>query len=74
MPDDPTIRAALKQDYIGFARNELKLRQEVGYPPFSRMVRIIIRDQEPEKLFKLSEELAADILQAAVPEGDELPM
>jgi primosomal protein N' len=34
------------------------------------MVRIIIRDQEPEKLFKLSEELAADILQAAVPEGD----
>jgi primosomal protein N' (replication factor Y) len=70
MPDDPTIRAALKQDYVGFAKHELKLRQEVGYPPFSRMVRIILRDQEPEKLFKLSEDLAADILEAAVPEGD----
>ncbi len=61
MPDDPTIRFALKQDYVGFATAELKMRKEVGLPPFSRMVRIILRDQEPEKLHTLSGNLAAAV-------------
>src|SRR5207302_356596 len=34
-------------------------------PPFSRMVRIILRDQDLEKLTKLSEEIAA-MLSAAI--------
>jgi primosomal protein N' (replication factor Y) len=59
LPDDPTIRAAIKQDYAGFARTELAHRKEVGLPPFSRMVRIILRDQELDKVTKLGEELAA---------------
>ena len=59
LPDDPTILAAIKQDYAGFAQSELKHRREVGLPPFTRMVRIILRDQESEKLTKLAEELAA---------------
>jgi primosomal protein N' (replication factor Y) len=64
LPDDPTIQAAIKQDYIGFARKELLSRREVGLPPFARMARIILRDQEPEKLHKHSEELAADLAAA----------
>jgi primosomal protein N' (replication factor Y) len=59
LPDDPTIRAAIKQDYAGFARTELAHRKEVGLPPFSRMVRIILRDQDLDKVTKLGEELAA---------------
>jgi primosomal protein N' (replication factor Y) len=70
MPDDPTIRAAIMQDYVGFARTELGHRKEVDLPPYSRMVRIVLRDQEQEKLLKHSEDLAADILEAAAPEGD----
>jgi len=61
MPDDPTIRAALKQDYAGFAKTELAARRELNYPPYSRMVRIILRDQELEKLGQLSDELAGDL-------------
>jgi primosomal protein N' (replication factor Y) len=59
LPDDPAILAAIKQDYAGFAHSELKHRREVGLPPFSRMGRIILRDQDLEKLTKLGEELAA---------------
>ena len=70
MPHDPTIQAAIKQDFAGFARTELAARKEVGLPPFTRMVRIVLRDQEEEKLFKHSEELAAAIHEAAAPEGD----
>jgi primosomal protein N' (replication factor Y) len=70
MPDDPTIKAAIRQDFVGFAKTELQHRRDVGLPPFTRMVRIVLRDQEEEKLFKLSEELAADIAEAAAAEGD----
>ena len=61
MPDDPTINFALRHDYAGFAARELKLRQEVGLPPFTRMVRIVMRDQGAEKLHETSEMLAAAV-------------
>src|SRR5262245_40475188 len=69
MPDDPTIQCAIKQDYVRFATNELKHRREVGLPPFTRMVRIILRDEDQEKLLKLSEDLAAAINEAAASTG-----
>jgi primosomal protein N' (replication factor Y) (superfamily II helicase) len=58
VPDDPTIRAAIKQDFVRFAGTELKHRHEVGLPPFSRMVRIILREQEEEKLLALCDQIA----------------
>jgi primosomal protein N' (replication factor Y) len=70
LPDDPTIRFALKQDYVGFAAAELKLRKEVGLPPFTRMVRIILRDEEQEKLHRLSDEIAGAISLAVAEVGE----
>jgi primosomal protein N' (replication factor Y) len=69
MPDDPTIRAALKQDYEGFVRTELEHRRQTALPPFTRMVRIVLRDQDAEKLSKHGEELAAQLATAAAPHG-----
>jgi primosomal protein N' (replication factor Y) len=74
LPDDPTIRFALKQDYIGFATAELKMRKEVGLPPFTRMARIILRDQEPEKLHTLSGNLAAAVSTAIATLGSTVQM
>ena len=61
LPDDPTIQSAIRQDFVGFAREELKTRREVGLPPFARMVRIILRDEDPDKLLKISDELAGQL-------------
>jgi primosomal protein N' (replication factor Y) len=69
MPDDPTIQAAIKQDYERFATSELKHRREVGLPPFARMVRIILRDQELDKLDVYAEQLAAKLSEAIAKEG-----
>jgi primosomal protein N' (replication factor Y) len=69
LPDDPTIRAALRQDFVGFAKTELQHRREVGLPPYARMVRIVLRDQEPTKLHKYSEELAAVLNESIVKEN-----
>jgi primosomal protein N' (replication factor Y) len=74
LPDDPTNRAAIKQDYLGFARTELGHRKEIGLPPFSRMARIILRDQEQEKLHKHGEELAAQLSDALAAEREEVRM
>jgi primosomal protein N' (replication factor Y) len=65
-PDQPTIVAALKQDFVGFAERELQSRREVGLPPFTRMVRVVLRDDEEEKVHHRTEELAAKLAEAIV--------
>jgi primosomal protein N' (replication factor Y) len=64
MPEDATIQAALRQDFVGFAESELKSRREVGLPPFGRMVRIVMRDQDQDVLHKKSDELGVKVLEA----------
>ncbi len=64
MPDDPTIQSALSQDFAGFAARELQTRKEVGLPPFSRMVRIVVRDQDQNTLHKKCEELNVKVLES----------
>lgn len=39
-PDSPIILAAARQDYKGFYREEIKLRERMGYPPFREMVSV----------------------------------
>ena len=74
LPDDPTIRAAIRQDYVGFAKTELVSRRQVGLPPFARMVRIVLRDQDDQKLFKHCEELAAQLTEAMPAEPGAIRM
>jgi primosomal protein N' (replication factor Y) len=42
-PEHPAIQAALRHDYAAFARQELPIRQQFGYPPYQSMIRIIVR-------------------------------
>jgi primosomal protein N' (replication factor Y) len=72
LPEDPTIQAAIRQDFVGFAKVELAHRRSVGLPPLARMVRIVIRDQDPDKLQRLGEALAVDLADAAAVEGDNV--
>jgi len=61
LPDDPTIRSSLTQDYVAFAEGELEHRKQVGLPPFSRQARIVARDTVPEALTMRIEKLAMEI-------------
>ena len=74
LPDDPAIRCAIKQEFEAFASGELKHRKEIGLPPFTRMVRIVLRDQEVEKLDKLASQLAAKLSEAVAKEGGQVAM
>lgn len=70
--DQPPIQLAVKQDFPGFARTEMKDRKEVGLPPFARIVRLVLRDQDQEKLNKLAAEVASELLDAAAPHGHQV--
>lgn len=39
-PDSPIILAAARQDYEGFYREEIKLRERMGYPPFREITSV----------------------------------
>jgi primosomal protein N' (replication factor Y) (superfamily II helicase) len=71
VPDDPTIKSALKHDYIGFAARELAARKEVGLPPYTRMARIILRHQDQPALHEISQKLAEKLTQAITDLGSD---
>ncbi len=40
-PEHPAIVAAAEHDYAAFAREELALRRQAGFPPFAHLVRLL---------------------------------
>ncbi len=51
-PDHFVIQAAAGHDYDDYYQQELEFRRELGYPPFLRLIRLEIRDQDPKKAEK----------------------
>jgi len=45
-PQTPAIQLAARHDYEGFATAEMHDREGCGLPPFTRMSRIVIRDED----------------------------
>ncbi len=66
--NEPAIVFATKHDYDGFAARELPLRQETGFPPFSRMVRLVVRHANVEKAHEAAVKLGEE-LRAILPAG-----
>jgi len=45
-PEHPAIVCAGKHDFEGFARGEMELREELGYPPHGRLIRAVFEDRD----------------------------
>jgi len=45
-PAHPAVVCAAAHDYERFAREELELREELGYPPYGRIVRALFEDEQ----------------------------
>lgn len=58
-PGHYAIQAALRQDDEGFAREELRFRRAFHYPPYTRMVQILVRDKDQKRAETHIRELAA---------------
>jgi primosomal protein N' (replication factor Y) len=65
MPELPAIQCALDHDYERFVAGELESRQRVGWPPFSRLARVVlahaqesVAKEEADDMVKRIEDLA----------------
>jgi primosomal protein N' (replication factor Y) len=60
-PDSRTIAHAARHDVGRFLSEELERRRELGYPPFSHLVRIVVTGPELEPVVRALDELKAGI-------------
>jgi len=60
-PGSAAITRAAKHDYIGFANDELNSRRMANLPPTSRMVRIVVRDEQNEKAHGYARSIADEL-------------
>lgn len=49
LPTHYAIKYASKHDYHGFYNQEIELREQLNQPPFSKMIKITIKDPQNEK-------------------------
>jgi primosomal protein N' (replication factor Y) len=70
-PDSPAIMAAVRHDLAAFASQELPHREALGYPPFTAMVRIVVRGPIASAAQSFAEEIARQLKTRA---GQSAPM
>ncbi len=56
-PQEPAIAYACRHDYLGFVRSELPHRKEFGYPPYGRLVRIVLAHKSYSQVHAAADEL-----------------
>ncbi len=60
-PDHYVIQAAAGHDYEDFYQQELEFRRDLGYPPFLKIIRLEIRDKNPNSAEKKAGVFAATL-------------
>lgn len=60
-PENPLFQVVAQGDYMAFVRQELALRKQMGYPPYTHIGRILVRAKEEQKGWDTMQELR-DIL------------
>jgi primosomal protein N' (replication factor Y) len=63
-PGNPVIQFTVWHDVNGFYESELQQRRRLGYPPFSRLVRLEFRNQDAAAAEKEAHRLAAKLREA----------
>lgn len=62
-PEHYAIKSAALQDYLEFFKVELEKRKRGLYPPFTKLVRLLVRDESLEKAREKSGKLLQEIRQ-----------
>ncbi len=71
-PEHLAVRGALAGDYAAFADEELVLRRELGYPPFTVLVRLLWIGKNEETLVRCATESAEALRAGLAPLGHEV--
>jgi len=67
-PEEIAIKSASMHDYECFFNSELSNREELSYPPFSKLARVVVEGKNESEVVFFSETVRRQLL-AAAPEG-----
>ena len=70
-PANPAVSRAVDGRVAPFYEEEIEMRRGLGFPPFSRLLRVVVRSKDRAAAERAAAELA-DELQAAVDTGTEV--
>ena len=73
-PDNDVIRLAQSQDYCAFYESEIKLREELCFPPFCDMVQLTLTSQDEARLSKATKAYTDHIVSLAQTEYSGLAL
>jgi primosomal protein N' (replication factor Y) len=60
-PEHAAVRCAVKHDFEAFAEHESLSRRELGYPPFGRLIRVVLEDEDAPKVASTADTLANEL-------------
>lgn len=60
-PEHYSILAAQQHDYQAFYQKEIQMRELMGYPPFSSLVRILVSDLEAHGLLEALRDMSSEL-------------
>lgn len=63
-PQHPVILNVICHDYVKFYEEQMPIRRQFNYPPYSRLILIRLKDVDPMKLNKAAEMLSLTLRQA----------
>jgi primosomal protein N' (replication factor Y) len=78
-PEHPAVAAAARHDYLEFAERELASRAELFWPPYARLLRVVVSAKTAIRARERAEEIGAVAaaacaeLAAGMPEGSRRP-
>jgi primosomal protein N' (replication factor Y) len=61
-PDHYSILAAAEHDYEAFYKAETRIRKQIGYPPFSDLIQIILSSEKEPEALERCRQVAADFI------------
>lgn len=70
-PDNEALKFAQKHDYDGFAKTELDFREVLNYPPYSRLVKFVLKGKN-ESQVRVSAFKLKSVLERVISELDSL--
>ena len=68
-PDHEALQAAARHDFVRFAKNEIPIRREHGYPPYEAVARIIVRSEKSELAQATAQQITENIIACAEAEN-----
>lgn len=64
-PDHPVVQAVSRHDYDGYYQKELEERKQFGFPPFTRIINIILKHKDPSVVHAAAHAMA-DLLRIKI--------